>query len=203
MTDDLLNEEDRRLLMFSVSSDGDLRGWAFNPENVRGNCIYSKLSVRASSSYSSLAGPIWVAGSFVFGLGSIVVFVCSLAEGHTTAFYLGKTDLPRASSSKISRGKFFSFFFFYLGKKFWEGHTTDIGSECFHAQLNFLECKFKKARCTDLADQRDVFFFCLAVISHANSTCMVKTGVDVDDSCPQNFLHRVSYVRFCRQDLRL
>ncbi|XP_073252520.1 p21-activated protein kinase-interacting protein 1-like isoform X2 [Porites lutea] len=33
MTDDLLNEEDRRLLMFSVSSDGDLRGWAFNPEN--------------------------------------------------------------------------------------------------------------------------------------------------------------------------
>ena len=35
MTDDLLKEEDRRLLMFSVSSDGDLRGWALNPENVR------------------------------------------------------------------------------------------------------------------------------------------------------------------------
>ena len=35
MTGDLLKEEDRRLLMFSVSSDGDLRGWTFNPENVR------------------------------------------------------------------------------------------------------------------------------------------------------------------------
>ena len=60
MTDDLLKEEDRRLLMFSVSSDGDLRGWAFSPENVRRNCIYSKLSLQASSSYSSIAGPIWV-----------------------------------------------------------------------------------------------------------------------------------------------
>lgn len=35
MTDDLLKEEDKRLLLFSVSSDGDLRGWAFNPDNVR------------------------------------------------------------------------------------------------------------------------------------------------------------------------
>ena len=35
MTDDLLKEEDRRLLLFSVSSDGDLRGWDINPENVR------------------------------------------------------------------------------------------------------------------------------------------------------------------------
>ena len=34
----------------------------------------------------------------------------------------------------------------------------------------------------DLADQRDVFFFYLAVISYANSTCKVKTGEDVDDS---------------------
>ena len=28
--------------------------------------------------------------------------------------------------------------FFYLGKKFWEGHTTDISSQGFHAQLNIL-----------------------------------------------------------------
>ena len=67
MTDDLLKEEDRRLLMFSVSSDGDLRGWAFNPENVRRNCIYSKLNLRASYSYSSLAGPIWVAALLFSG----------------------------------------------------------------------------------------------------------------------------------------
>ena len=37
MTDDLLRQEGRRLLLFSVSSDGDLRGWGFNPENVRNN----------------------------------------------------------------------------------------------------------------------------------------------------------------------
>ena len=30
--------------------------------------------------------------------------------GHTTDFYLGKTDLPRANSSKIFRGKFISGF---------------------------------------------------------------------------------------------
>ena len=35
----------------------------------------------------------------------------------------------------------------------------------------------------DLADQRDVFSFYLAVISFVNSTCNVKTGKDVDDSC--------------------
>ena len=31
----------------------------------------------------------------------------------------------------------------------------------------------------DLADQRDVFFFYLAVIYYANSTCKVKKGEDV------------------------
>ena len=54
----------------------------------------------------------------------------------------------------------------------------------------------------DLADQRDVFFFYLGVISYANSTCKVKKGEDVDDSCSQNFFHSVIYVRFCHQDLR-
>ena len=33
-----------------------------------------------------------------------------ISYGHTTDFYLGKTDLPRANSSKISRGKFISGF---------------------------------------------------------------------------------------------
>ena len=54
----------------------------------------------------------------------------------------------------------------------------------------------------DLADQRDVFFFYLAVISYANSTCKVKKGEDVDDLCSQNFFHSLIYVRFCHQDLR-
>ena len=48
----------------------------------------------------------------------------------------------------------------------------------------------------DLADQRDVFFFYLTAISYANSTCKVKKGEDVDDSCPKNFFHSVIYVRF-------
>ena len=37
----------------------------------------------------------------------------------------------------------------------------------------------------DLADQRDVFFFYLVVIYYVNSTCKVKQGEDVDDSCPK------------------
>ena len=49
---------------------------------------------------------------------------------------------------------------FYLGKKFWEGHTTDIGSQGFHAPLNFLELKIQEGKmCRDLADQRNVFSF--------------------------------------------
>ena len=54
----------------------------------------------------------------------------------------------------------------------------------------------------DLADQRDVFFFYLAVISYANSMSKVKKGEDVDDLCPQNFFHSVSYILFCHQGLR-
>ena len=55
----------------------------------------------------------------------------------------------------------------------------------------------------DVADQKDVFFFVyLAVISYANSTCKVKKGEDVDDSCPQNVFYSVIYVRFRHQDLR-
>ena len=69
--------------------------------------------------------------------------------GHTTDFYLGKTDLPRAISSKISRGKFI-WGFVLPREKFWEGHTTDIGCQGFLAQLNFLEPKFKKVRCAGI-----------------------------------------------------
>ena len=56
----------------------------------------------------------------------------------------------------------------------------------------------------DLADQREVFFFYLAVISCANSTCKVKKGEDVDASYPQNFVHSAkitygpSYIKFSR-----
>ena len=39
---------------------------------------------------------------------------------------------------------------FYLGKKFWQGHTTVISSQGFHALLNFLARKFKRARCSGI-----------------------------------------------------
>ena len=38
------------------------------------------------------------------------VYPKHISCGHTTDFYLGKNDLPRANSSKISRGKFISGF---------------------------------------------------------------------------------------------
>ena len=49
----------------------------------------------------------------------------------------------------------------------------------------------------DLANQRDVFSFYLAVIYYANSKCKVQKDEDVDGSRPQNFFHSVSYVQFC------
>ena len=54
----------------------------------------------------------------------------------------------------------------------------------------------------DVADQRDVLFFYLAVISYANSMSKVKKGEDVDNLCPQNFFQSVSYILFCHQGLR-
>ena len=52
MTDDLLKEEDNRLLLFSVSSDGDLRGWAFNPDNVRISACFSLLAFSVDILYN-------------------------------------------------------------------------------------------------------------------------------------------------------
>ena len=57
--------------------------------------------------------------------------------------YLGQIN---QKSAKVSSSRVL----FYLGKKFWEGHTTDIGSQVFHTQLNFLERKFKKASCAGI-----------------------------------------------------
>ena len=54
---------------------------------------------------------------------------------------------PEVNSSRI---------LFYLRKKSCEGHTTDIGYQGFHAQLNW-----KKMR-RNLAEQRDVLFFLLS-----------------------------------------
>ena len=74
---------------------------------------------------------------------------CHISCGYTTdltqvkKIYLGQIHqkFPEVNSSRV---------LFYLGKKFWEGHTTDIGSQGFHAQLNFLGRKFKKARCSGI-----------------------------------------------------
>ena len=44
-------------------------------------------------------------GVVVGGRGEV-----GISCGHTTDFHLGESDLPRANSSKISRGKFISGF---------------------------------------------------------------------------------------------
>ena len=45
-----------------------------------------------------------------------------------------KLNPPEVNSSRV---------LFYLGKKSWECHTSDIGSQVFQTQLNFLERKLE------------------------------------------------------------
>ena len=64
-------------------------------------------------------------------------------------------------------------------------------SQSFHASWVFWSVNSRRQN----ADQRDVFFFYVAVISYSNSTFKVKKGEDADDSCPQNLFHSAIYVR--------
>ena len=80
--------------------------------------------------------------------------------------------------------------FVYQGKKFWEGHTTSISSQGFHAQFNFWRVNSRRQDAQGSNRSKRRFSFYLAIISYANSTCRV--GEDVDDSCPPNFFHNVS-----------
>ena len=75
--------------------------------------------------------------------------------------------------------------FFYLGEKFWEGHPTDIGSQGFHAIWIFWIVNSRRQDAHGSSWSKRRFFFYLVVISYANSTCKVKQGEDVDDSCPK------------------
>ena len=70
-----------------------------------------------------------------FTKGLIIVVVTLYTFTYVKPIYLGQ------NSSRIS---------FYQGKKFWEGHPTDIGSQGFHTQMNFLERKFRMARCAGI-----------------------------------------------------
>ena len=74
--------------------------------------------------------------------GKSGLFVGDNSCGHTTDFYPGKSDLPRANSSKICRGKFISGSVFC--EKFWEGHTTDISSQGFHASWIFWSVNLRR-----------------------------------------------------------
>ena len=42
---------------------------------------------------------------------------------------------PEVNSSRV---------LFYLGEKYWEGHTTDIGSEGFHASCFFWSVNLRR-----------------------------------------------------------
>ena len=98
--------------------------------------------------------------------------------GHTTDFYLGKSNLPRVNSSIISRGKFISGFV-WPSWKFWEGHTTDIGSQGFHGSWMFWSVNLKRQDALGSSWSKRRFFLYLAVISYANSRCKVKKAEDV------------------------
>ena len=83
----------------------------------------------------------------------------NISCGHTTDFYLvGKTDLPgkiQKNSPEVNSSRVL----FYLGKKSWEGHTTVwYGFPRFSRTLNFLERKFKKARCAGISPIKETFF---------------------------------------------
>ena len=71
--------------------------------------------------------------------------------------YLGQIHqkFPVVHSSRV---------LFYLGKKFWKGHTTVIGSQGFHALLNFLARKFKRARCSGIEPIRETFFLFISLL---------------------------------------
>ena len=94
---------------------------------------------------------------------------------------------PEVNSSRV---------LFYLGKN--SGKVTIlIWAPKVFTPVEFFGALIQEGKMRrDLADQRDVFFFYLTAISYANSTCKVKKGEDVDDSCPKNFFHSVIYVRF-------
>ena len=65
--------------------------------------------------------------------------------GHTTDFYPGKKVLSRANSSKISPEINSSRVLFYQGK-----NSGKVTLSKFSCQLNFLEHKFKKAKCAGI-----------------------------------------------------
>ena len=69
--------------------------------------------------------------------------------GHTKDFYQVKAiylGQIHHKSHEVNSSRVL----FYQGEIFWEGHTTDIGYEGFHASCFFLEREFKKARCAGI-----------------------------------------------------
>ena len=81
-----------------------------------------------------------------FVLDSRFVFKSRLKQpahiscGHTTDFYLGKSDLPRSNSSKISRGKFISGFVLpkwkILGRSHYWYWLWRFHASCFFWSVN-------------------------------------------------------------------
>ena len=101
---------------------------------VSGFCLFSGL--RERSSVSAASGRHWRFLPHARKNNWFRAYQNDNSYGHTTDFHPGKTDLPKANSSKISRAKS-SRVLLYLGGKFSEGHTPDIGSQGFHASWIF------------------------------------------------------------------
>ena len=69
--------------------------------SLRGNNTQSQTSETSESTARLSLAEQWMITEFADN---------RISCGHTTDFYQGKTDLPRANSSKIFRGKFISGF---------------------------------------------------------------------------------------------
>ena len=78
----------------------------------------------------------------------------------TFTSYVGKTDLPTGQihhrSPEVNSSQ--SGFFLPTVKKFWEGHTTDIGSQGFHAHLNFWNVNSRRQDAQESSRSKRRFF---------------------------------------------
>ena len=95
--------------------------------------------------------------------------------------YLGqiRQKFPEVNSSWVS---------FYLGvKKFWEGRTTEIDSQGFHAHLNFWCVNSRRQDSSGSSRSKMHLSFYLTVISYANSEIKGKMQMTHAPPPPNSF----------------
>ena len=79
-------------------------------DSKRVDCTYDCICIGLTAQFTAWFPQLNETGRGLILLGSSAGNIIVISCGHTTDFYPGKTDLPKAISSKISRGKFISGF---------------------------------------------------------------------------------------------